>query len=70
MADSPTMISGSHLIAARAIARLTQRRMARELGVYEPTLVDAENDRLPIGQTGYAALVQAYQDVIERLRCR
>jgi hypothetical protein len=60
-------VSGAQLLAARVSARLTQVRMAHELGLYPATLVDAENDRLPIGAAGYAALLQAVEEVVDRL---
>ncbi len=64
---SSRRVNGAHILAARVSARLTQVRMARELGLYPATLVDVENDRLPIGTAGYAELLAAVEEIVQRL---
>ncbi len=64
---SSRRVSGAHILAARVSARFTQVRMAHELGLYPATLVDVENDRLPIGNAGYTELLAAVEEVVQRL---
>jgi DNA-binding XRE family transcriptional regulator len=63
-----TQVTGADILGARAKARLSQRGLARELGLFPGTLVDIENDRLPIGPAGYAAFLEAVKAAIERIQ--
>jgi DNA-binding XRE family transcriptional regulator len=68
MGDRLAVVSGSSLLGVRAAARITQPELAGAMKLHVATIIDAENDRLPIGQAGYAALLEAVKAAIERIQ--